>query len=101
MIDAIISFFAKRWKIILGIVAFVWAFAVFGVAFAGFLPVAGTLIFLAALLIWHIPGVVFSWTGLFEFHEFGASPTGAGGYVVMFLFYYSIACILAVPFGRK
>lgn len=92
-------FFRKRCKIILGVLAVVYLFAIFGVWITAFVPFIGDFLFLAGLMLWYVPGVVFEWTGLFEYHEFGASPSGWLGHIVMFLFYFAIATLLSLPFG--
>ncbi len=51
-------------------------------------------------MLWYIPGILFNWTGYFKYHEFGASPSGWEGFVIMFVFYACIAVLLSWPFGR-
>jgi len=98
--NGIVGYFKNRWKVILGLLALICLIALGGVR-AGGLPIIGLPLFLAALLIWYVPGILFEWTGLFTFHEFGAIPKGIAGYVVMFVFYVAIAALLAAPFGGK
>ena len=95
------TFFQKRWKIVLFILVAIYFLALFGLWISVLIPFGGDLLFLAGLMIWYLPGVLFSWTGFFEFHEFGASPTVWQGYVVMFLFYFGFAVLVSLPFGRN
>ncbi len=64
-------------------------------------PFLGGLLFLTALMLYLIPGIVFAWTGLFQFHEFGAAPLGWPGTVVMLLFYAALALLISWPFRAK
>lgn len=64
-------------------------------------PFLGGFLFLARLMLHFVPGVVFAWTGLFEFHEFGASPTGWPGYLVMLAFYAVLALLISWPFRAR
>ena len=98
--NGIVGYFKNRWKIILGLLVLIGLLATAGVR-AGGLPIIGSPLFLAALFIWYLPGVLFEWTGLFTFHEFGAIPKGVAGYIVMFLFYVALAVLLAAPCGRQ
>jgi hypothetical protein len=94
-----LRFDRKRWwafGLILGLIYFL---ALFGVWLTIFIPFLGTPLFITRLMIWYIPGILFSWTGLFAFHEFGASPTGWLGHLVMFGFYACVAAIASWPFG--
>ncbi len=95
------SFFARRWKIIAAVMAVIYFFATIGLWTMLMLPVVGTAVFIAGLYIWFIPGIVFVWTGFFDIHEFGASPNGIAGHIVMFLFYLAIAILISLPFGRR
>jgi hypothetical protein len=52
-------------------------------------------------MIWYVPGVLFGWTGLFEYHEFGANPAGWAGHAVMFAFYVCVAALASWPFGPR
>lgn len=52
-------------------------------------------------MLWYIRGIVFNWTGYFEYHEFGAAPTGWEGHLIMLLFHVSIAVLLNWPFGGE
>ena len=79
----------------------IYALTLFGVWVGIFIPLIGTPIFLASLFLWYIPGILFAWTGFFEFHEFGAAPTGVIGHIIMFLFYAAIAWVLSLPFAPR
>ncbi len=94
------EFLKPRWKIILGFLVFVGVMATFGIWLGVFIPILGTPIFMAALYIWYIPGVVFNWTGYFTYSAFGAAPNAWQGYVIMTLFYLAIGVVLSIPFGR-
>jgi hypothetical protein len=95
------AFDRRRFKIFAALLAAIYALAFFGVSAGIFVPILGTFFFLGGLFIWYLPGVLFAWTGFFEFHEFGAAPSGVLGYVVMFLFYTAIATIATWPFAPK
>ncbi len=88
-------------KVFGAILISVYALAFFGVWVSIFIPLIGTPIFLASLFLWYIPGILFAWTGFFEFHEFGAAPTGVIGHIVMFVFYAAIAWLLSLPFAPR
>lgn len=94
-------FSRKRWKVFGAIVGGVYFLATFGVWVAIYIPFLGGPFFLAGLMMWYVPGMVFQWTGFFEFHQFGAAPSGFIGHVIMFLFYAAIAFVLSWPFGRE
>lgn len=79
------------WILSAAILAAVYLMAFFGAWIGAAISFLGTEFFIAQLLVWFVPGVLFEWTGLFEYHEFGASPVGFGGYAVMFLFYAAVA----------
>jgi hypothetical protein len=66
-----------------------------------FIPFLGGPVFLVSLMLMYLPGVLFTWTGLFEFHEFGASPLGWPGYAVVVLFYAALALPISWPFRAK
>jgi hypothetical protein len=94
------AFDRRRWwafGILLGSICFL---TFLGGWFMVMVPFLGGFLFLARLMLYFVPGVVFAWTGLFEFHEFGASPTGWPGYVVMLAFYAVLALLMSWPFGR-
>lgn len=81
---------------------FIYGLATVGLWVFSMVPFLGTAFFLAGLLVWMIPGIALEWTGHFEYHEFGASPVGWEGYLLMFLFYLAIAVVISLPFrGRK
>ena len=95
-----IAFLKPRWKIIAGILIVAGLLATFGTSLGIFIPILGTPIFLGALFLWYIPGIVFNWTGYFTYNEFGAAPNAWQGYAIMILFYLAIAVIISLPFGR-
>jgi len=64
-------------------------------------PFIGGVFFLAGLFAWYIPGIVFAWTPFFEFHEFGAAPTGIIGHLIMLAFYAAVAALISWPFREK
>ncbi len=96
-----INFLKPRWKIILGFLFSVGLLATLGTSLGIFIPVLGTPIFVVALFLWYIPGIIFNWTGYFAFHEFGAAPSAWQGYVIMILFYLAVAIIVSLPFGKS
>jgi hypothetical protein len=70
--------------------------------FAGIsIPFVGGAFFLLGLFIWYVPGALFAWTGFFQFHEFGASPTGVAGYLVMAFFYAALAAVVSWPLAPR
>jgi hypothetical protein len=83
------------------ILGLVYALAFAGPGFAIFIPVLGGPLFLAGLMIWYVPGVLFAWTGLFRYHEFGAEPTGWQGHAVMLAFYACVTLVASWPFAPK
>lgn len=96
-----LSFNRRRWWAFGAIIGLIYFLAFFGVWGGVYIPFLGTPLFLGGLMLWYVPGVVFNWTGFFEYHEFGAAPTGWEGHVIMFLFYALIAALLSWPFGWK
>jgi hypothetical protein len=96
----LLRFDRRRWQAFALILALIYALALFGVRLSIFIPILGTPLFLASLTIWYIPGVLFGWTGLFIFHEFGAAPTGWAGHLVMLAFYACLAGVASWPCGR-
>jgi hypothetical protein len=96
----LLRFDRRRWQAFALILALIYVLALFGVWLAISIPVLGAPLFLASLTIWYIPGVLFGWTGLFTFHEFGAAPAGWAGHLVMFAFYACLAGLASWPFGR-
>ncbi len=97
----LMKFFAPRRKIIAAILATIYILATFGIWLVGIVPYVGTAIFIAGLWIWLAPAIVFEWTGYFRYHEFGGSPTGWQGHLIMFAFYFAIATLISLPFGKK
>ncbi len=98
---SILRFDKRRWwafGIVLGSVYF---FAFMGVWFMTVIPFLSTFLFLARLMLFLAAGIVFAWTGLFEFHEFGASPLGWPGYLVMLAFYAVLALLISWPFRER
>lgn len=51
--------------------------------------------FFPALLFINIVGILFGWTGLFDFQEFGAMPYGVPGWIVVILFYLAVSLLLS------
>lgn len=100
-IRGLIRFDRRRWLAFGAILGFVYALAFGGLGAVVFIPFLGGPLFLAGLMIWFVPGVLFAWTGLFVFHEFGASPAGWAGHAVMFAFYAGLAVLLSWPFARR
>lgn len=90
-----------RWLAFAAILALIYFVAFFGVWGAIFIPLLGGPLFIAGLMLWYIPGIVFDWTGYFKFHEFGAAPTGWEGHLIMLFFYACVAILLSWPFGLK
>lgn len=88
--------FLQRWKIALIFMGIVYFLAIFGVWVAVFIPFVGGPLFIAGLMIWYIPGLLFHWTGYFAWHEFGAAPNGWQGHVIMFVFYLGIAVVVSM-----
>ena len=95
------AFDRRRVKIFVIILAAIFTLAFFGVSIGIFIPILGTFFFLGGLFIWYVPGILFAWTGFFEFHEFGAAPNGVLGYIVTLLFYAAIVLIATLPFAPK
>jgi len=95
------AFDRRRFKFFALILVAIAALATLGVSVGIFIPIIGTLFFLGGLFIWYVPGVLFAWTGLYEFSAFGAAPSGVLGYIVMILFYGVIAVIVTWPFAPK
>jgi hypothetical protein len=94
------EFSRRRWRAFATILALIYLLAILGPWVAIFIPLLGGPLFLAGLMIWFVPGVLFGWTGLFEFHEFGAHPANWAGHLVMLAFYAAIAGLLSWPFRR-
>jgi hypothetical protein len=90
----------RRWWVFGIVLAQFYFFTFVGGWFIA-VPVLGELLFLTALMLFLLPGIVFAWTGLFEFHEFGAAPLGWPGYLVMIAFYAALALLISWPFRAK
>ncbi len=95
-----LAFNRRRWRAFGFILAGFYVLAFFGVWVAIYVPFVGGPFFLAGLMVWFVPGLLFEWTGLFQFHEFGAAPTGWAGHVVMLVFYAFVSALLSWPFAR-
>jgi len=95
------TFFAPRYKIIFALLISIFLLATIGISESTSLPVIGIPIFIASILVWYIPGLVFSGTNLFVIHEMGASTTGWTSLIVMFLFYFAVATLISLPFNGK
>ncbi len=92
--------FIHRWKVALIFMGIVYFLAIFGVWVAIFIPFVGGPLFIAGLMIWYVPGLLFHWTGYFVWHEFGAAPNGWQGHVIMFVFYLGIAVVVSMLLRR-
>jgi hypothetical protein len=98
---SLFKFHSRRWWAFGVILAALYLVLFLGAWVGIFIPLVGGYLFLAGLMLWYLPGILFNWTGLFRYHEFGAEPTGVAGYVVMLLFYAAIAFVLSWPFVRR
>jgi hypothetical protein len=96
-----LTFNRQRWMVFGAIVALVYLLAFIGPGGAIYLPLVGGLLFLTSLMLWFVPGVLFAWTGFFTFHEFGASPTGWQGHLIMLLFYVCLSFLMSWPCGLQ
>jgi hypothetical protein len=96
----LLAFDRRRWRAFWITLATIYLLALFGPWVAIFIPLIGAPLFFAGLMIWFVPGLLFGWTGLFEFHEFGAAPAGWTGHLVMLAFYAAIAAIVSWPLRR-
>ncbi len=96
-----LAFDRRRTIAFVSILVGIFALGFFGVSAGIFIPLIGGVFFLAGLFVWYVPGVLFGWTGFFEYHEFGAAPAGVPGYVVMLLFYGAVAVVASWPFAPK
>ena len=100
-LQRLLTFDRRRWRAFGIILSTIYLLAFFGPWGAIFIPLIGGPLFFAGLMIWFLPGLLFGWTGLFVFHEFGAAPAGWTGHVVMLAFYVAVAAILSWPFRRN
>ncbi len=91
----------RRWWVFGIVLGSIYFFAFVGTWFMNVIPFLGAFLFLARLTLFLAAGIVFAWTGLFEFHEFGASPLGRPGYLVMLAFYAVLALLISWPFRAK
>lgn len=95
-----LKFGRNRWWAFGVILALLYFFATLGLWVGTAIPLLGTAFFVVGLMLWYIPGILFSWTGFFRFHEFGADPTGWQGHAIMLVFYGCVAALLSWPLGR-
>lgn len=91
----------RRRRIFLAVLGGIYALAYLGVFVAIYIPFIGGPFFLAGLMVWLLPGLVFQWTPFFEFHEFGAAPIGIIGHLIMLAFYAAVAALISWPFREK
>ena len=96
-----LAFDRRRTIAFVSILAGIFALGFFGVSVGVMIPFLGGIFFIVGLMVWYIPGVLFAWTGFFEYHEFGAAPVGVPGYLVMLLFYGAVAVVATWPFAPK
>ena len=96
-----VAFDRRRTIVFVSVLALILGLGTFGVSVGIMIPFLGGAFFLLGLFIWYVPGVLFAWTGLFRFHEFGAAPNGVAGYVVMALFYAALAVVVSWPFAPR
>ena len=96
---SLFAFDRRRLKVFGAILGVIYGLAILGVWVAIYIPFIGGVFFLAGLMVWYLPGILFAWTGLFAYHEFGAAPTGVAGHIVMLLFYATVALIASWPFA--
>jgi len=82
---------AINWKTFFWVLGIIWFLATIGLWVGTAIPYVGTVFFVTGLAIWLAAGIALAWSGSFEFHEFGASPTGPMGYVLMFVLIALIA----------
>ena len=95
-----LRFDRRRWRAFALILGSIYALAFLGTWLAT-LPGVGAFLFLGALALWFLPAVALSWTGLFEFHEFGGVPNGVLGHLAMLAFYVVVAVIASWPFRPR
>ena len=95
------AFDRRRFKIFSFVLVCIIAFAILGTTFGIRIPLLGTYILMAAFYIWLAPGILFHWTGLFEYNQFGAAPNGALGNMIILLFYMVVALVVTWPFAPK
>ena len=98
---SLFHFDKRRWWVFGILLGSVFFLAFVGVWFMAVIPFLGTFLFVARLMLFLAPGIVFAWTRLFEFHEFGASPLGWPGYLVMVAFYTVLALLFSWPFRKR
>ena len=99
-IRRLLTFDRRRRRAFWITLAAIYLLALFGPWVAIFIPLSGGPLFLTGLMVWFVPGVLFGWTGLFEFHEFRAQPANWVGHLVMLAFYAAVAALLSWPFRR-
>lgn len=91
----------RQWRVFLGVLGVVYFLAYVGVFVAIYIPFIGGPFFMAGLMMWFLPGLVFQWTPFFEFHQFGAAPVGIIGHLIMLAFYAALAALISWPFRKK
>ena len=102
-----IHFSPLRWRVFLILIAAMILLPI-SLFLAIRVPVIGTVlggvVFIGAILLVHIPGLLFR-EPLFRFQEFGADPQGILGWAAVVVFWIAIAFLLSWPAncwrGRK
>ena len=63
----------------------------------------GLVLMIPRLILINIVGILFKWTNLFNFQEFGAYPEGMLGWILVILFYLVISFLLSgiINFFKK
>ncbi|MEE8504874.1 MAG: hypothetical protein V3S40_01495 [Kiloniellales bacterium] len=89
----------RRWVVFGVILTVIYLLVYFGV-WGIMIPFLGAPLFIAALMLLFVPSVLFSWTGFFEFAEFGMKSATWEGHAVIVVFYACVALLLSWPFGR-
>lgn len=87
--------FIIHWKTFWGVQIFIWFMATLGLWIGTAIPGIGIAFFITGLMIWLGAGIALEWTGTFAYHEFGATPTGPIGYVLMGVLIALIAALIA------
>jgi hypothetical protein len=97
------QFDQRRWRVFVLILGVACGLAYLGVWLGFLIPFLGQFLFIAGLAVWYVVGILFGWTGFFEFSEFGATPASWPAHVVMMAFYAAVAVLASLPFhrGRK
>ena len=88
-----------RWRVFLTLIATMLLLPI-SLFLAVRIPVIGTILggvaFIGAILLVHIPGVIFR-EPLFRFEEFGAIPQGILGWATVVVFWIAIAFLFSWP----